>query len=145
MVVPRALVIWIVIMVAETLHAVLRTLLLQPVVGDFKARQIAVFTGSAMIVFLAFRFIRWIGAASISQLLGVGLFWLTLTVGFEMILGRVILSYPWERITSDYNLLKGGLMPIGLIMLTLSPWIAAKTRRINLGQVTGHAVGALKK
>ena len=34
----------------------------------------------------------------------------------------------WQRIASDYNLLQGGLMPIGLLFLALSPLIAAKIR-----------------
>lgn len=28
------------------------------------------------------------------------------------------LGYSWKRILSDYNLLKGGLLPLGLVILT---------------------------
>ena len=123
----RGLVVWIVIIFAEVLHGTARVVWLEPLVGDFKARQICVFTGMAIILAIASGFIRWIQATSTAQLLGVGVLWLGLTVGFEILLGR-LLGLSWERIGSDYNLLHGGLMPIGLFVLTLSPFIAAKVR-----------------
>jgi hypothetical protein len=65
----RALAVWVVIIVAESLHGIARVVFLQPRVGDFKARQIAVFTGSAMILAIAGASVRWIGAARVSALL----------------------------------------------------------------------------
>ncbi|MBD2081566.1 hypothetical protein [Leptolyngbya sp. FACHB-17] len=50
---------------------------------------------------------------------------------FEIVLGRFILGYSWERIAADYNLFQGGLMLMGLILLLLAPWIAAKLRPIQ--------------
>ncbi|MBD1821891.1 hypothetical protein H6F51_05185 [Cyanobacteria bacterium FACHB-DQ100] len=50
---------------------------------------------------------------------------------FEIVLGRFILGYSWERIAADYNLFQGGLMSICLILLLLAPWIAAKLRPIQ--------------
>ena len=46
----RALVVWFVIMGAESIHGAVRTLVIAPLVGDFRARQVAVFTGSLLIV-----------------------------------------------------------------------------------------------
>ena len=71
----------------------------------------------------------WIGAASVAALLGIGLFWLGLTLGFEILLGRVLMGYSWEWMASDYNLLKGGLLPMCLLVLTMSPLLAARVRR----------------
>jgi hypothetical protein len=38
-----------------------------------------------------------------------------------------VVGASWERLLSDYNVLQGGLMPFGMIVLVLSPWIAGKT------------------
>ena len=124
----RGFIIWIVIVLAESLHGTARTLLLAPYIGDFKARQVAVFTGAAIILLIAFLSVRWLRARSTGDLIGIGFLWLGLTIVFEIVVGRFILQYPWERIVADYNLLEGGLLPIGLIVLTLSPLIAAKVR-----------------
>jgi hypothetical protein len=53
--------------------------------------------------------------------------WVVLTVGFEITLGRA-LGYSWERIASDYNITEGGLLPLGLVIMTLAPLIAARLR-----------------
>lgn len=85
MVFPKALSVWFIIMIAEVVHGILRRLFLAPWIGDFPARQRAVFTGAVMILAIAASFIRWIGAVSTGPLLGVGLLWVGLTVAFEHI------------------------------------------------------------
>jgi hypothetical protein len=126
----RGLAVWFVIILAETLHGVARTILLEPQVGDLRARQITTFTGAAIILTIALIFIRWIRARSVAQLIGVGLLWLGLTVLFELLLGRYVLGYSWDRLAADYRPREGGLMPIGLLILTLAPLLAAKLRGV---------------
>ena len=55
----RALVVWLVIIAVETAHGILRTLLLVPMMGDFPARQISVFTVSLLIFGVTLLFIKW--------------------------------------------------------------------------------------
>lgn len=126
----RGLAVWVIILLAEVAHGAARGALLEPYLGDFRARQIAVLTGSVMIIAIAAVFARWIGARSVSQLLGVGFMWLMLMLSFEIGFGRFVMDYSWERIGSDYNLLQGGLLPIGMVMLLVAPLIAAKVRRL---------------
>lgn len=126
----RGLAVWVIILLAEVAHGVARGALLEPYLGDFRARQIGVLTGSVMIIAIAAVFARWIGARSVSQLLGVGFMWLMLMLSFEIGFGRFVMDYSWERIGSDYNLLQGGLLPIGMVMLLVAPLIAAKVRRL---------------
>jgi hypothetical protein len=40
----------------------------------------------------------------------------------------------WERIWSDYNLPEGGLMPLGLLVMAVSPLLAARLRKNFLCQ-----------
>jgi len=124
----RALVVWLVIIFAESVHGVLRTLLLVPLVGDFKARQISVFLGSLLILTIAYLFVGWIRAKNTASLFAVGFFWLVLTLTFEVSLGVFVVNLSWERITSDYNIAQGGLLPLGLAVMLFSPFFAAKLR-----------------
>jgi hypothetical protein len=124
----KAFVVWLLLMVIESSHGMARVALLEPAFGDFRARQVATFTDSVLIFTLAFFCVGWIGAATRWQLLDVGALWLLLTVMFELVLGRLMMHLSWERIASDYNLLQGGLMPIGLLVLTLSPFLAGSIR-----------------
>jgi hypothetical protein len=130
-IVMRSIAIWLVLICAEILHGILRAIVLVPLVGEFRSNQIGVFSGSAIILVIAYFTIRWIGAKQRSELLIVGFLWLLLTVAFEVLFGRLVMGLGWERFGSDYNLLQGGLMPVGLLVLSLSPMIAARIRRIG--------------
>ncbi len=66
-----------------------------------------------------------------ASLILVGLVWLVLTLAFELIFGRFVVGLSWERIASDYDVPQGGWLPFGLIVLTLSPLIAAKMRNFQ--------------
>jgi hypothetical protein len=124
----RALAVWLLLIVAEILHGIGRGIFLVPHVGDFRSRQIGVFTGSLIILVIALATVRWIGAPRPTQLLGVGLLWLLLTLAFEILFGHFIMGASWERLASDYDVLQGGFLPIGMVVLLLSPLIAAKLR-----------------
>jgi len=88
----RGFLIWLIIIVVETVHGILRGLLLVQVLGDFFARQVSVFTGSLLIFSVAYVFIHWIRAENKQQLLFVGRLWVLLTVIFELALGRLVFN-----------------------------------------------------
>lgn len=123
----RALVTVAAIAAAETLHGIARTLWLAPVVGDHRARQIAVFTGSLLILAIATLAIRWVGPRTVARQLGVGGLWLVVMLGFELGLGRA-LGVSWTRLAADYDPRQGGLMLFGMAVLFLAPTLAARIR-----------------
>jgi len=119
---------WLLIIVAEIVHGILRAIALVPFVGEFRSNQIGVFTGSAIILVIAYPTIRWIGAKRPVELLLVGFIWLVLTVAFEILFGRLVMGLDWEKIFAGYNIAQGGFMPLGLLILLFSPMIALKLR-----------------
>lgn len=134
-IVLRAIEVWIFISAIEVIHGVVRVGLLEPLIGDFPARQVAVFSGSLLILGTAFLFRRWMATDGSRECLFAGGIWVLLTIVFEMFLGKVVLQLSWSRIFEDYDLLHGGLMPLGLIVMFLAPLIAwhfdrAKTNRL---------------
>jgi hypothetical protein len=58
----------------------------------------------------------------------IGALWLTLTLAFEFGLGRA-LGRPWAAMLADYDLSRGGLLSVGMVVLALSPLIAARIRQ----------------
>jgi hypothetical protein len=123
----RALVVWLVVIAAETVHGILRQLFLAPIVGDLAARQIGVVVGSFIIFIIAFVSVRWLNARTLREQLGVGALWVVLTVVFELALGT-LLGLTRERMLADYDLTAGGFMAFGLLFLLLSPVLAARAR-----------------
>jgi hypothetical protein len=46
----RPLAVWLLILLVETIHGLARTVFLTPRLGDFRARQVSVFTASVLIL-----------------------------------------------------------------------------------------------
>jgi hypothetical protein len=124
----RSLIIWFVLIITESLNGTIRVLWLVPTLGEPLGEQVSFGMGLILVFAIAILFVPWLYPVRRVQLLKVGLFWVVLTVLFELYLGRVILGYSWERIFADYNLAEGGLMPLGLGLLALAPMIAAQVR-----------------
>jgi hypothetical protein len=128
-IVVKALLIWMLIAVAEVLHGILRVRLLNRRVGDHRARQVAVFSGSAIILLIAWVSVPWIGVNTIGQCVGVGFMWLVLMLAFEIAFGRWVFRASWERIAADFDFRKGGLLSIGMLILLAAPLLVAKLKR----------------
>jgi len=123
----EAILVWLLIIVVESVHGVLRNLFVAPAIGDFEARQAGVFIGSALILLIAWLTAPWLNLNGRAQFAGAGLLWVGLTLVFEFSLG-VAMGLSWERITSDYNIAKGGLLPLGLVVMAIAPYAGARLR-----------------
>lgn len=123
----RALLIWLLIVVVESIQGTLRELFVRPAIGDLPARQLGVFTGSLLILLIATVTSRWLGADGAGRQLQVGLAWVFLIVVFEVGLGLAV-GYSPQRILADYQPEKGGWMGIGLLVLLFAPLIGARLR-----------------
>ena len=124
----RAVAVWLLVMAVEFVHGAMRWIFLRPRVGDFRSGQIGVFTGSALFLLLVYCCSPWMKMRTSGGALRIGVFWVTLTLAFEWLFGHYTMGRPWGGIAAEYNLLHGGLMPIGLAIFGISPWLALRLR-----------------
>ena len=130
----RALAVWLLIAVTESIHGILRELLMVPWLGDALARRIAFFVACALIVLIAWLTSPWLSATSRRQQLWVGALWMALMFAFEVGFGRAQ-DIGWDRIVSEYDVRRGGLMAFGMLLLLLAPMIGAGLRRRSGSQL----------
>ena len=116
----KAIAVWILIVIAESIHGTIRQIFIAPMIGDMLSRQVGVFVGSAIILLISWLSARWLDAKTLKNQLQVGALWVVLIVVFEVGLGTA-LGYTRERILSDYNLAQGGLMGLGLLLDCFPP------------------------
>jgi hypothetical protein len=116
----RALVVWLLIIAAASLQGAARHLLLSPEM-QAALRQASVVAEAVVIFAITWVCMSWLRIRSMRGALGVGLAWVALTVAFELGLGR-LMGASWPQILSDYDLAHGGLMPLGLLAMGLTPW-----------------------
>ena len=124
--VGKAVVVWVLIAIAEVVHGILRVRFLNRRVGDRRARQIAVFTGSGLILIIAWALVPWINPGTVGQCYWIGLLWFVLMMVFEIGFGRFVFRASWKRLLSDFDFRQGGLLSIGMGILFFAPLIAAK-------------------
>lgn len=116
-------------MAAETLNGLWRAKDLAVWIGDVAARDVGVFTGSIVILLIVFACIGWIPAHSVRTLLVIGGTWMLLTITYEFALGFFAFHRLLAETASDFDVLHGRLLPIGLLVLFLAPLFASRGLR----------------
>jgi hypothetical protein len=92
--------------------------------GDLHAHQISTVIASAAYITLAYFMLRTaVSKLGYGQLLLIGLIWLIMTVCFEFGFGHYVDKAPWSKLFADYNIFKGHVWGIFLIIVLLSPII----------------------
>jgi hypothetical protein len=129
------------LMAVETVHGVFRRLVLEPQLGDLPARQLSVFTGAVLIVVVLWLTLPWLGSQSGRRWWELGVFWVTLTLAFEIALGRAA-GMSWERITSDFDPRRGGLLGFGMMVILVAPRVVAGRRGLRSGSADSTPLAA---
>jgi hypothetical protein len=128
----RAIGIWLTLVAIESIHGVVRRLVLEPQLGDLFARQVSVLTGSVLIIVVFWFTLRWLGPQPAQRWWKVGLLWLTLMLAFEIGLGRAA-GTSWDRIASDFDVRRGGFLGLGMLVILVAPRVLAE----RLGLIQG--------
>jgi hypothetical protein len=113
---------WVVLAVVMFANGTFRVLVLQPRLGEGLARQVATLSGIAIVLAVAFLFVRRLSDPGPGDLLKVGLLWLVLTLAFEFGMGLVS-GASWETMLADYDLTRGRLWPLALVAILVAPWL----------------------
>ena len=119
---------WLLIVVAAILNGLLREKVLVSVLGTETALPVSGLLLAILVFLIALVSVPLIGPADTTAYLGLGIYWLVLTLSFEFLFGHCIAGKPWREILQVFNLKKGDLFIVVLLVTTLSPWLAAKTR-----------------
>lgn len=123
----RAAVIWLAILVLASLNGAARDLLVAPRIGDTIARAVSTLILCGLVMCVAWASIRWLGPRSPREALGLGLFWLALTLTFESGAGRLS-GKPWSVVLADYDVLRGRIWVLVPIVTFFAPLWAGRAR-----------------
>ena len=123
----RAGTIWLVILVLASLNGAVRDLVVAPRIGDTAARAISTLILCGLVLLVTWLSIRWVGPRSGRQALAIGLFWLVLTLAFEVGAGRLS-GKAWSVVLADYDVLRGRIWVLVPIVTCLAPVWAGRVR-----------------
>lgn len=120
----HGLAMWLVLLALAMANGVARVKLIEPRLGEDRARQLHTVLLALAALAVALPFVRAEGVTEAGPLLILGLVWSGLTVTFECAMGRMQ-GQPWSTILADWDLARGRLWPVFLVSLAATPWIAA--------------------
>lgn len=126
----RGLAVWLVIMLVETLHGLLRGLLLVPRVGEDMAGRIGWPIGLVIVLGISIALAPWMATRDTSALLRLGGLWALLTLVFEITIG-LLRGFDVPHMLAEFNPLAGGLAIYSLAVMFLAPLLAARLRGLT--------------
>jgi hypothetical protein len=117
----RAFAVWMVILVLANLNGALRELWLIPQLGAAPGRVLSTLLLSGLVFLLTWLTIGWIHPSTRGEALGIGAFWLVLTLAFEFLAGHYIFHKPWADLLEDYDLSQGRIWVLVLVVVVVAP------------------------
>ena len=131
----RVLIVFCLIVVAETINGILRRLYLEPVVGSLQAAHIGLVVALALIFVICLATSRWLGLRSKLGWMQVGLVLVVLMLAFEVGLGRARLGGLHRNLSRTRKLVIGqGLgfqIAHAVLSIDVTGIIACCTAKLN--------------
>ena len=124
----KASTIWAAFIPIAILNGALREKGLLPLLGQRLALPLSGISCSILFFLLTCFTLPWLGQLKPGQYRLIGIAWLTMTVAFEFLFGRLVAHKPWGELLQAYNPTSGNLWLLVLLTIAVSPWLAARRR-----------------
>ena len=128
MVVVKAIGIWCLLVVCAILNGLFREKILNPYLGQDIALPISGIILSLLILAVAWLFISFFGARKPVDYWLIGGLWLGITLAFEFLFGHYVIGKSWEEILEVFDLTRGNLFLLVLLITATAPWLVAKIK-----------------
>ena len=125
----RSFLVWLLFIPLAIANGALRDLVLTPALGDTLGRAVSSLTLSLLILGLTVLLVKRLGVNTRVGYLVVGLFWLMLTLLFEVSFFVLVMGHPLDELLKDYDIFRGRLWLIVLVTTFFAPLLASKMRK----------------
>ena len=122
--------IWFVIVIVAIFNGIFREKILVNLIGSKLALPLSGVLLAILVFLITLIFIPFIGSSVAKTYVWIGLFWLILTLSFEFLFGHFLAKKTWHEIMQVFNIKNGNLFIFVLFVTVISPWLAAKVKRI---------------
>jgi hypothetical protein len=126
----RALAVWLLMLIVASANGALRQAVLIPEFGETPGRAISTIMLAVLIALLTWATIAWIAPRTTRDAWFVGALWVALTLAFEFLAGHYLFGTPWPLLFEDYNVLRGRIWILVLIVTAFAPPVCARGRGI---------------
>ncbi len=121
--------IWLLIMLVETVHGVLRGVFMVPRLGEAAAEQVGWPVAAILVMVISVSAIRWTGLTATAPLLRLGAAWALLTLLFEIVIGLLRGLDP-EALLAALDP-RNGTVAASAALMFVAPLLAARLRGLR--------------
>ena len=122
----KSLGIWFLLTISAIIVATFRVGVLLPPFGEQTAHQLGTILFLIVQFVIIYLFIKKLRIKETRTLLGIGIFWVVITIIFEFVFGHFVMGHSWQKLFADYNLLNGRLWVLVLLNNIAAPLISGK-------------------
>ncbi len=112
---------FLLIALAETFNGIFRVRVLHKKLGAKKAKIFSFILGSLFIFILNIALVPWVDPKNISEAFFIGFVWMSLMIAYDFYVGRVLFKLSWDKILEDFNIFKGQLLALGMLLVLFLP------------------------
>ncbi|MCO6413051.1 MAG: hypothetical protein J5I92_09935 [Thiogranum sp.] len=123
--------IWLVILMVAAANGLFRETVLAPLLGARLALPVSGVLLCVLVLLMAWLLVPWLGRLPARWYAGIGIVWMTLTLVFELVLGRYLAGQAWRDILQVFDVSNGDLFVAVLVMSGVAPWLAARMRGLH--------------
>jgi hypothetical protein len=114
---------------SETLNGIFRTIYINKRLGIQNAKRVSMLSALTLCLLISYWYVPIIGISSDAGLVALGISLSLFMILFDVVLGRFVMKASWATIADEFNLAKGNLLGIGMVVMALCPLLAAKLQR----------------
>lgn len=124
----KASMIWLIIALLAVVNGIFRETVLVSVVGQNIALPVSGMLLSVIVFIVTYLSFPLFGKHNNTAYFLIGLQWVFMTLIFEVFFGHYMMEKSWSEILQVFNIMKGNLFSIVLIVSLFSPLLVAKIK-----------------
>lgn len=118
------LVVWGIMLLVSVANGACRDFTYGKRMGELAAHQLSTASSIIVLGLVIFGYIRLYPPASFPQALGIGFFWMTLTITFEFLFFHYVGGHSWSSLLKNYYVHEGRVWVLVLLWITVAPSLA---------------------
>lgn len=112
---------FILIAFIETLNGIFRIKVLNKSFTKKLSKFISFILGSILIFLINLFYIPILSISSQEEAFFIGFTWALLMILYDVFVGKFMFKMSWENIADDFDILKGNLLSLGIILIVFMP------------------------
>ncbi len=115
---------------AETLNGILRTVYLNKRLGIMPAKRISMLPALFLCLLICYFYVPIMDLTTDTGLVFLGMSLSAFMIVFDIIMGRYVAKAKWSAILNDFNIFRGNLLAVGVVVMAFCPLLSSKIPRI---------------